>query len=118
MGTYVAGDVEAAGSPPWPLAVGVLLVPPGLGGKARTDRRLKAALDAYQLGYYLLDLVEVDVDDGAADAWPLDRGWARVQALVDRAVPDVLVVAADVPCVQLPELPARLGGLPLRLVAA
>jgi len=113
--------VDPAASPPWPLAVGVLLTPRETAVRVRADRRLRVALDTYRLGYYLLDLLEVDPDADASPARALLPGqsvWAQVEDLVARSGADVLVIAADTPVTQLPGLPARLAGLPLRLLAA
>ena len=114
-------QVDSAGSPPWPLAVGVLLTPRETAVRVRADRRLRVALDAYRLGYFLLDLLEVDPNIDASRARGLRPGssaWAQVEDLVARSGADVLVIAADSPVVQLPGLPATLAGLPFRLLAA
>ena len=110
MSTLAANPIV---SPPWPLAVGVILEAPDPQPRGRGERRLGLALEAYRLGYYLLDVIEVPASDGGG----ADR-WAVVQGLVDRCLPDALVVARSEGAVALDEMPGALADLPLRWVAA
>jgi len=61
-------EVSPVGSPVWPMAVGAVLAPQGFTGRTRTEDRLKLALGAYRMGYFLLDLIDVPAWDGADDA--------------------------------------------------
>jgi hypothetical protein len=85
----------------------VLLLPAGTDATSVAEARLGLALGAYQLGYYLLDLLEVA--PGAAGR------WAPVEALVARSGADALVVHGASASLRA-ELPAALAGLPVRLL--
>lgn len=115
MTLQALGAAHPAASPPWPLAVGVLLTASDVPVRARGERRLLVALDVYRLGYYLLDLLEVYSPTAPS---PNDPAWIAVEELVVRSGADALVIAAHVPAMQLPRLPESLASLPLRLVAA
>jgi hypothetical protein len=117
--TTLTQRADPSASPPWPLAVGVLLTA-DYPSEERAERRLELALGAYRLGYYLLDLVEVDART-PADAVTRSRAsvWDPVAALAARARPDALVVHVAHTCDgvgALPDLPPVLAALPIRLV--
>jgi hypothetical protein len=105
---------DPAASPPWPLAVGVLLLPDGVPEASRAERRFVLALDAYRIGYFLLDVVEVHAADGSA---PRVSAWVAVERIVRRAGADALVVRCIAPVVFPGRLPDALTTLPLRLLA-
>ena len=105
-------DVSPVGSPVWPMAVGAVLAPQGFTGRTRTEDRLKLALGAYRMGYFLLDLIDVPAWDGADDA----RGWAPVWDLVLRTRADAVVVHSRQDR-RLPAPPVALRRLPVRLVS-
>jgi hypothetical protein len=116
--TTLTQRADPSASPAWPLAVGVLMTG-DVASDERAERRLELALGAYRLGYYLLDLVEVDT-------WALaDAGtrsptsvWDPVVALVVRAAPDALIFHLRDEAGVLPDLLPVLAALPLRLVQA
>jgi len=89
---------HVSGSWPRPFAVGVLASD---GGRRRRER-LDLALDAYKLGYFLLDTVEVH-----------DRaGYAVAEALAARTDADAFVVRGDV---DLPRLERAAADLRMRV---
>lgn len=87
-GAARSGSIDPAGSPVWPLAVGVVLAPATFTGRTRAEDRLTLALGAYRLGYFLLDLIDVPAWDSADQA----RGWAPVWDLVLRTHAEAVVV--------------------------
>jgi hypothetical protein len=105
---------DPAASPPWPLAVGVLLLPDGVSGASRAEHRLVLALDAYRIGYFLLDVVEVHA---VGSSVPRACDWVAVERIVRRAGADALVVRCIAPVVFPGRLPDTLTTLPLRLLA-
>ena len=79
--------VGSPGSPPF--AIGVLRVEPGTGDDARRDARLQVAMRAYELEYFLIDVVEVA--GGRADP-----GYDVVERLAARTAAEAFVVGGDV----------------------
>ena len=77
----------ASGSWPRPFAVGVLALTDTADGAARAVARLDLALDAYKLGYFLVDTIEID-DRGT--------GYLATELLVSRATPAALVTRGPV----------------------
>lgn len=113
MTANVASLLHPAASPPWPLAVGVLLLPDGVPAASRAEHRLVLALGAYRIGYFLLDLVEVDAARRSSSV----SGWVAVERIVRRAGADALVIRCIAPAVVPGRLPDALTTLPLRLLA-
>ena len=101
-----------AGSPVWPLAVGVVLAPAGFTGRTRAEDRLTLALGAYRLGYFLLDLIDVP----AWEAADQQRAWAPVWELVLRARADAVIVHGRQDR-RVPKPPVALRRLPVRVLA-
>lgn len=77
----------ASGSWPRPFAVGVLALTAPPNGAGRTVARLDLALDAYKLGYFLVDTVEIDARG---------TGYLATELLVSRAAPEALVTRGPV----------------------
>ena len=75
---------------PRPFAVGLLALGGGASGPDRSAARLDLALDAYKLGYFLIDTIEID---------GYGTGYLAAELLISRTTPDALVtrgrVAAD-----------------------
>ena len=72
----------ASGSPTLPFAVGVLALAEPTDSTGRAIARLDLALDTYQLGYFLLDIIEISTHG---------TGCLATELLVSRATPDALV---------------------------
>jgi hypothetical protein len=107
---------DPVGSPVWPLAVGVLIVPPDFTGRTRAEDRLALALGAYRLGYYLLDLIDVP-------AWHAPDGagaWTPVWGLAKRAAVDAVVVHRPGPqgLYRIPTAPPGMERLAIRVLRA
>jgi hypothetical protein len=62
--------------------VGVLALAAVESGTDRTAARLDLALDAYKLGYFLIDTIEIDA---------YGTGYLAAELLVSRTTPDALV---------------------------
>jgi hypothetical protein len=78
---------RASGSSPLPFAVGVLALAGPMDGRGHALARLDVALDAYTLGYFLLDIIEIDARG---------TGCLATELLVSRAEPDALVTRGPV----------------------
>ena len=74
LGREPARGLDGAGSPVWPLAVGVVLSAKGFNGRTLAEDRLALALGAYRMGHFLLDLIDVPAWAAADET----RGWAPV----------------------------------------
>lgn len=81
---------EQAGPSPLPLAIAVLGPAPGVTEEDHRKARLALALSAYQLGYFVLDIVEVA--PGGQDS----SGYTWVEALAERTDAAALVIAGAV----------------------
>ncbi len=67
---------------PRPFAVGILAFAAPPDGAGRSTARLDVALDAYKLGYFLIDTIEIDA---------YGTGYLAAELLVSRTTPDALV---------------------------
>jgi hypothetical protein len=107
-GTHVLAQ---GGSPVWPMAVGVVLVPLDFTGQTRAEQRLSLALGAYRMGFFLVDLLDVP-------AWAADptRSWAPVWDLAARTDAEAVIVHGGLEP-DLPDPPKGLRGLPLHLLS-
>jgi hypothetical protein len=77
----------AAGSWPRPFAVGVLALPDPQDAAGRSQGRLDVALDAYKLGYFLLDTIETGPDG---------VGYLTAELLAARTGADAVVARGPV----------------------
>ncbi|HEY6795886.1 MAG TPA: hypothetical protein VI248_14495 [Kineosporiaceae bacterium] len=94
---------DPAGAPPLPMAIAVLAIPPDAPQERRRPARLDAALLAYKLGYFLVDIVEVATgDDPSSYAW--------LEALAQQTEADAFICLGDVD-------PSRVGKLAAQLRA-
>jgi hypothetical protein len=78
-------------SAPWPWAVGIVLIPLDIRGDLLREERIAVAVDAYKLGYFLVDTVTVPVGR------PGNAGRARLLALAARIEPQVFILHGSLP---------------------
>jgi hypothetical protein len=91
-------------SAPWPWAVGIVLMPLDVHGDVLREERLAVAVDAYKLGYFLMDTVTVPV------VRPGSAGRARLLALADRIELQAFILHGSLPePQQLLDLEERTG---------
>lgn len=92
-------------SAPWPWAVGIALIPTSdVTGALLREERIAVALDAYKLGYFLVDTITVPVGR------PSNAGLARLLALADRIELEAFILHGSLPePAQLRRLEAQTG---------
>jgi hypothetical protein len=81
-------------TPPLPLAIGVLSLPNATTQEDRRLARLSLALDAYKLGYFIIDIL--DITPGTDTS-----GYAWAKTLAQRTDADAFVCAGNICSEQL-----------------
>jgi hypothetical protein len=87
-----------SGSWPSPFAVGLLAFTDPADTTGRSVARLDLALDTYKLGYFLIDIIEIDLQG---------TGYLAAELLLNRAEPAALITRGPIDAAWLHALADR-----------